>query len=188
MGVERTSRKSPVRGVMVVRFYVSYMYILSPETFLSSVLNSVLIHLLIYDFPGAVSAVTTHNQNGCHNSDVILACPQYTKNKPGTLEWRFKDKTTGRWSQVASIRNSQTKLSATNTALDGRSAIHPNGSLEIHSLRPDDETMYQCIVKQGSRKLHVINLNVSCGKYVQLTWYRRGKIWMLMLLKNDFIL
>ncbi|XP_031554242.1 uncharacterized protein LOC116291240 [Actinia tenebrosa] len=128
--------------------------------------TSITINALVCFFiiRGAVSTVTTHNQNGCHNSDVILTCPQYALGQPGNLVWRFKDKTTGVWSRVASIRNGQTTLNSANTALDGRSAIHPNGSLEIHSLRPDDETMYQCIVRQGSRKLHVINLNVSCGK------------------------
>lgn len=120
-------------------------------------------HFLLLFVSGSL-CVKPHHQNGCYKSDVILACPHYTQNKPGQLDWRFKDKTTGRWSKVASIKHGQTRLTATNTALAGRSAIHPNGSLEIHSLRPDDETQYMCIVKQGGRKLHVVKLSVACGK------------------------
>lgn len=56
------------------------------------------------------------------------------------------------------------KVTAANTALDGRLTLHPSGALEISSLKPDDETQYQCIVKQGPRKLHRVMLNVTCGK------------------------
>ncbi|XP_031554141.1 uncharacterized protein LOC116291158 [Actinia tenebrosa] len=127
-----------------------------------------MIALLLAITVSSSLSATSHNQNGCYNTDVILACPHYTQNKPGTLIWRFKDKTTGVWSKVASIRNGQTKLNSANTALDGRSAIHPNGSLEIHSLHPDDASKYMCIVKQDGRKLHVVKLSVACGKVTLL--------------------
>ncbi|XP_031554240.1 uncharacterized protein LOC116291237 isoform X4 [Actinia tenebrosa] len=127
-----------------------------------------LIALLLAITVSSSLSATSHNQNGCYNTDVILACPHYTQNKPGTLIWRFKDKTTGAWSKVAIIRNGQTKLNSANTALDGRSAIHPNGSLEIHSLHPDDASKYMCIVKQDGRKLHVVKLSVACGKVTLL--------------------
>jgi hypothetical protein len=133
-------------------------------TSVSTVMNHV-VYSKYFDtyFIGAISA-TTHDQNACHNTNVILTCPQYSGNKPGKLSWRFYNKTASTWTQIATIRHGISKISTSNTALDGRLTIHSNGSLEITSLKPDDETQYQCIVKQGPRKLHVIKLNVTCGK------------------------
>jgi hypothetical protein len=82
------------------------------------------------------------------------------------LEWKFlQDKSTN-WKKIAAIDERRNRsLFSNNTDYQDRLTIHPNGSLMIASLKPDDETKYLCRVKptNGSRKHFMIQLNVTCN-------------------------
>lgn len=82
------------------------------------------------------------------------------------LKWRYRDLSTGRWPKIAIVKRGKAiRHFSLNSNLDGRFIVHLNGSLEIRSLHPDDETLYQCIVMQGGdREAHLIELSVACGK------------------------
>ncbi|KAK3742973.1 hypothetical protein QZH41_008390, partial [Actinostola sp. cb2023] len=48
--------------------------------------------------------------------------------------------------------------------------LHPNGSLEITSLKAHDETHYQCLVRApGRRDSHLIDLSVACDGKITIT-------------------
>jgi imidazoleglycerol phosphate dehydratase HisB len=76
-----------------------------------------------------------------------------------------KDKSTNLQTLLARIFDGNRNVYSASSHYKNRLTIHRNGSLEITSLHPDDETQYKCLVKQGGRKLHVVKLNVTCGKY-----------------------
>ncbi|XP_031554251.1 uncharacterized protein LOC116291245 [Actinia tenebrosa] len=136
----------------------------------SSITLTLLAIALLFIIRGAVSAVSSSTQSGCYNSQVTLTCPHYTQNRAGNLKWRFYNKATSKWSLVASITGiGNMRVNSANTPLDGRLTIHPSGSLEIATLKPDDETEFMCIVTQGPRKLHRVFLNVTCGNTTLIT-------------------
>jgi hypothetical protein len=125
-----------------------------------------------------VLSTIDHKQNGCYNSSVLLKCPLYKEHKLGLplmdMKWRFDDKSTDKWIRLASITRGKPRLFPVKTNLHGRFTVHSNGSLEITSLHPEDETLYQCIVmERGDRVAHLIELSVTCGKSELIS--NRGK-------------
>jgi hypothetical protein len=111
---------------------------------------------------GAIATNGVTNKTGCHNNDVMLNCPSFVEGKFSSLHWKVRD-ISGGWEKVARIqKNGNRKLY--NTALAGRLTIHSNGSLEITSLKPDDETKYLCRVDVEAKNIdvHIIELSVRC--------------------------
>ena len=68
------------------------------------------------------------------------------------------------WRKLVAIKEAVPKLYlAAQTSFDDRLTINTNGSLEIASLKPEDETEYRCKVKQeGNMDFHLIQLRVAC--------------------------
>ena len=125
-------------------------------------------------FSGVIAAARTtkSDEAGCHNSNVMLDCKYFAESiksgvKSVDLQWRVKDVAANKWKRIAIIKRGNPRLYAY-PHLDNRTTLHANGSLEIHSLKPDDATQYMCKVSQiGKRDTHFIELKVQCGKSVR---------------------
>ncbi|XP_031554235.1 uncharacterized protein LOC116291235 [Actinia tenebrosa] len=115
----------------------------------------------------ATSTIDTDHITGCHNNNVMLNCPLFQTAKSESsdkveLEWKYRET---RWKKLAAIDGdgNRSVVSSNRTRYQNRLTLHPNGSMMIASLTPDDERSYLCKVGvDGSSKHYLVKLNVTC--------------------------